>query len=48
MKKKLLSMILATVMVASLVGCGAKEDAAAPAATTEAPAAEAEAEAPAA
>ena len=48
MKKKLLSMILATVMVASLVGCGAKEEAAAPAATTEAPAAEAEAEAPAA
>ena len=49
MKKRILSMILATAMVATmLVGCGAKEEAAAPAATTEAPAAEAEAEAPAA
>jgi len=57
MKKKLLSAILAAVMVASLVGCGAKEAAApaaeaAPAATEEteeaAPAAEAEEAAPAA
>ena len=43
MKKKLLSILLATAMIASvLAGCGAKEEAAAPA---EAPAAEAEAEA---
>ena len=49
MKKKVLSAILSIAMVATLlVGCGAKEEAAAPAATTEAPAAEAEAEAPAA
>ena len=56
MKRKLLSVILATAMVATmLVGCGAKEEAAAPApaAEEEAPAAEeeapaAEAEAPAA
>jgi len=47
MKKKLLSILLATAMIASvLAGCGAKEEAAAPAA--EAPAAEAEADAPAA
>ena len=49
MKKKVLSAILSIAMVATLlVGCGAKDEAAAPAATTEAPAAEAEAEAPAA
>ena len=52
MKKKLLSILLATAMIASvLAGCGAKEEAAAPAAEAEAPAAEAEApaaEAPAA
>jgi len=47
MKKKLLSILLATAMIASvLAGCGAKEEAAAPAA--DAPAAEAEADAPAA
>jgi len=46
MKRKVLSAILSVAMVATLlVGCGAKEEAAAPA---EAPAAEAEAEAPAA
>lgn len=56
MKKKLLSAILAVAMVATLVGCGAKEEAAAPQATessapaaaeeeTEAPAAEAQEEA---
>ena len=58
MKKKVLSAILSVAMVASLiVGCGAKEEAAAPAATEEAapaateeaaPAAEAEEAAPAA
>ena len=49
MKKKVLSAILSIAMVATLlVGCGAKEEAAAPAATTEAPAAEATADAPAA
>ncbi len=49
MKKKVLSLLLASLLVVGLVGCGAKEEAAAPAA--EAPAAEApaaEAEAPAA
>ena len=47
MKKKLLSILLATAMIASvLAGCGAKEEAAAPAA--DAPVAEAEADAPAA
>ena len=49
MKRKLLSVILATAMVATmLVGCGAKEEAAAPApaAEEEAPAAEEEAPAP--
>ena len=53
MKRKVLSAILSVAMVATLlVGCGAKEEAAAPAAETKteeaAPAAEAEAEAPAA
>ena len=41
MKKKLLCALLCVSMVAaSLVGCGAKEEAAAPAAEAEAPAAE--------
>ena len=49
MKKKLLSILLATAMIASvLAGCGAKEEAAAPAADAPAAEAEAEAEAPAA
>ena len=49
MKRKLLSVILATAMVATmLVGCGAKEEAAAPAPAAEEEAPAAEAEAPAA
>ena len=45
--KKLLALLLALVMIVGLVACGAKEEAAAPAATEAAPAAKEEAVAPA-
>ena len=48
LRKKLAVLLAATMVVATMAGCGgAKEEAAAPAATEAAPAAEAEAEAPA-
>ncbi len=48
MKKKVLSLLLASLLVVGLVGCGAKEETAAPAPAAEAEAPAAEAEAPAA